>query len=353
MIKKIIVFLILSFVISVNAFSQGPNSGKEFWVAFGKNDIHTTIDSTNLGGGSYKFNVEIILRITTLAATQVKLHFNADTTLNTTLSVPAGTIRDYKLNLKQTRAVYTYNHYNSNPLYTSMRSIRVTASQPISLVALNSAYQSVEATHVSPVQNYGKEYVHVGYNAYGGHSNGFLIVATEDNTTVDFTKSYTTPSVTLKKGEVYYYNDVLQQPIGMHISASKPISFFQHNSKGNVGVSPNNDTYRDNLMFEQIPPVEQWGTRFIMFTNELNAGMVRVYATDYPTEIEIKTKTQAQPIKHTLTAGNTQFTSYRDIRIDYDPPNLFGKDTALYITSNKPVSVATYHLPPNNADFMT
>ena len=339
--------------------AQNPisSTGKEFYVAFGKNDTITSVtEKYSSDYKKYVRNVELILRVTTVSQTNVDLHFAANPLLDTTYTIGAGTIYDIHLNLARSNAAYSGGTPQPN-----MKSIRVNASAPIGLVALSTAAHSVEATAVFPVENLGKNHIHVGmtpYTAYigiGTHSNGYTIVATEDNTIVSITASagvFQVPSpITLNKGGVYAYNyatsyQTSYNPIGTKITADKPIAVFQNTTQGQIQVSSGGSgVYSNNYMLEQIPPIEQWGKRFIVPTNEHEAGMVRVYGRIYPTKIEIH-YANGQKLTDTLKAGDFNPTTgaYRDIRIDGNNVNL-RNEKAVYITSDNPVGVCFYHIP--------
>ena len=354
--KRCILLVLLIIAATGGAYAQNlSNAGKEFWVAFGRNDTIQSVRSVWVGDlQRFAPNVELILRVTTVAQTKVTLHFSANPSLDTTYIVAPGAIYDIHLSLARAQAAYTATQYY-NPNYLSMRSVFVTATQPISLVAISSAPHSVEATLVQPVTNLGKNHIHVGMHPYttwigiGRHSNGFVVVATEDNTNITFTAPYSTAPnpVNLKKGEVYFYcspgTTLTNNPMGIQINADKNIALFQNSTSSQVYIAPhaNNNYLRNNYQFEQTPPVEHWGKRFIMPTNDWNAGMVRVFANDYPTVVNIYYSNGAVQTE-TLTFGSQAWQSYRDIWIDAENQRTA---RAAYIVADKPVSVETFHIP--------
>jgi len=344
---KTISLLLLLYIVTINIFGLSQNTGKEFYVAFNKNNQNANITYTySTAYQKYIYNVELLLRITTITQSEINLHFAANPLLDTTFTVPAGTIYDFHLNLARAQASYS----GDNTLQ-SMRSIRVKASTPINLVAVSSADRSAEATIVFPVENLGKNYIHVGMSPYtynnATNCNGYTIIATQDNTIVTLTTDGTFPvgPITLNKGGVYAYNYIstyqnAHNPIRTKINADKPVAYFQSNTQGAVYLSNNTQSW--NFMFEQIPPVEQWGTQFIMPTNEHDGGMVRVYGHIYPTKVNIL-YSNGQSYTETLTNSNSTSGAYRDIKIDASNSKLLN-EKAVYITSDNPISVCFYHL---------
>ena len=335
--KQILTAAFTLTIMVISAFQllsqNASNLGKEFYVAFGKNDDKTSIVyGYNASVGKSCNNVELILRITALVETEVKLEFTNDPSLNETIMVAAGEIRDYSLDANRGNAAYSGVNGNNK------KSIHVTASNPITLLALSSTTSSAEAASVFPVEKYGTEYVHVGLNPYGSsHSNGFLVIATENNTKIDFISSNNYPSsfsTTLDKGGVYHYSATgsNNHPLGMKISSTKPVAYFQSGTQ--VQNKSPQGAYFFNHAYEQIPPVNQWGTKFIMPTNQVNAGFVRLYSKE-KTNVTIT----YYPSGFTTT---TEFFGFKDIKIDRDNQR---NDLTCYIVASAPVSACTYNTP--------
>ena len=336
LIERTLLLLLFFVTVSMNLSARSANSGKEFYIAFGKNDTVSTVKNS-----IDNRNVELILRIAALEDTEVALSFTEDPALDATFRVFAGKVRDYRLSAAQARA--SYSGTDRNRQMPGKKSIRVTASNPITLVAMNSANQSVEATLVLPVENLGNEYIHVGMDCHAGsgksaHGSGYLIIATEDNTVITHVASPGSeiPNLTLQKGEVYFFDcscSSNRNPMGMHIVSDKPIAYFQSGSRSVIDN-------RYNYTFEQIPPVNQWGTQFILPTNEMDAGFVRIYPKEIPTTVTVR---YSNDTENTFVIDNSGISQrYRDIRIDNN--NNRSAQTG-YITADKPISVCAYHIP--------
>jgi len=327
--------LFFCLTVSISSIAQS-NSGKDFYVAFGKNDTIPAIIYYQITDSA---NIELMLRITALKTTEVNLSFTENpTALDTTFTVPAGTIYDYLLTVPQARASYSGNLTRD----VNKKSIRVTADQPITLIALNSAKASVEATLVLPVGSWGKEYYNIGISPYYNLSigetdncNGFIVIANEDNTVVNVVSATAgNSSFTLDKGGVYHYYGSRITTLGANITASNPVAFFNTNTKGSIIT---NGTYMYNYNFEQLMPVNQWGTDFIAPTDTTNAGFFRVYTSKIPTKLTMKYSNGI--VKDTII--NYQQEIYRYIDIIMDVSTVSGAK-ACYIHSDNPVGICSF-----------
>ncbi|MCL1943823.1 MAG: T9SS type A sorting domain-containing protein [Candidatus Azobacteroides sp.] len=321
------------------------NSGTEFYVAFGKNHKESTI---NAAGD----NVVLVLRIISQADTEVTLSFTENPLLNITIPVPGGTIYDYTLTPAQADASYSgYMTYSQR----AKKSIRVTATEPITLVMMNSAHASVETTLVWPVENWGTEYYNIGlapyyYSGDVNNCNGYLLIAKENGTTVSGTVN---DILNMDAGEVYHFYDgnTNTNTTGTHIVSDKPIAFYQTNTQAAVRTSGSTPVDYYNYNLEQLPPVNQWGTKFIAPANDVSsndgifyAGFFRVYAKENNTLV---TAEFANGTTKTYTINNSNARNrYVDIILDIKNVNNLENNTgskACYITSDKPVGICSIH----------
>ena len=325
--KKIAGLLLFSLVFSTCSLAQAATSGKEFFVAFGRNGSESAVNADK--------NVELMLRITAPADTKVSLSFMENPSLNVTFYVSAGTIYDHHLTRSQALASYSGKQTTN---LTNKKSIRVTADHPVTLVAMNSANHSVEATLVLPVESWGTEYYNTGIPYYSGtadNCNGYILIAKEDNTTVAQSANIANPTtLTLNAGEMYHYYNSSENTLGAHIVADKPVAFFNSNTMGEIktdGVS----LY--NYNFEQLVPVNQWGKAFIAPASDLNAGFFRIYPKEIPTTVTLRFSDNTTKV---ITIDNPSFY-YRHLDVIIDQANN-PSAKACYITSDKPVSVCAF-----------
>ena len=350
LLRKTLFLILVSFCMTLQSFAQShlADEGKTFFVAFGKND---TI--------RYDKNVELALRITATAAAKVKFSFTANPSLNDSIMVSAGEIRDYVLSPARTNACYSINTSNIGIIQSidpssKKKSICVTATEPITLIAVTTADKSVEAALVFPVENLGTEYIHVGMDRYNTpadtQNSGFIVVATEDNTTVDLFPDVPSIPKNLDKGEMIYYGypDATNwNAMGMSIKANKPVAYFQCGSKSMIpGHVHHNPT------FEQIPSVDQWGQSFILPTTVRNTNLsrptdlsdnggafARIYPKETPTNVTVK-YTNGDTETITIDDHLDNHLKYKDIKINSSHHE---DASACYISSDKPVAVCTYH----------
>ena len=331
-IEKVAFMLLFAFMFVAGAFAQSSAySGKEFLVAFGNNDKHQDLRYQHQ---TVWDTVQLILRVTAIEQAKVSIKFNDNASLNDEIFLSANEIYDYKLSYSQANASYSGLAGSHN-----MKSIAVFSTGKISLIALNTADRSTEATLVMPVENLGTDYIHTSLGVSTGHLNGFLIIATEENTVVNFGGSNAPATCTLaKKGEVYpyYYDGVMW---GMTIKANKPIAYFVNGTKGRLNA-PSGSNYRENFAFEQLAPTNQWGTHFIVPTvlteaYDREAIYARIYSRESTNNIKI-TYTDGK----TVTYPSTQ--RWGEVTINIDEHKTA---KAAYIQAESPISVCLFHSP--------
>ena len=353
--------LLFSFCMVIHSYAQlATNSGTEFFLAFGKNDtINSVIGNPTLG-----YNVEFTLRITNTESNpaDVTLYFK-NINASEHFTVQPGKIYDYPLTQDEAKACYS-TLYASNSNLNQTKSIQVTSTQPVTVIAMSSAQNSIEASLVLPVEKLGKEYYHVGMDRYNTptdvQTNGYILVATEDNTHIDISyppaSSIPAHSEDLNAGDVYYYGATAYNAYeakGAHIVANKPIAYFQNGSRSIVS-SANGSRY--NYTFEENAPVDQWGKEFILPTTvkqiytepniddpdmkDSGGAYARIFAAAATTNVTVR-YTDNSVLTFSLVSGAS-----KDIYID-DSPAGHPSATACYIQADQPVSVCTYHYPYN------
>jgi len=347
LIGKTLFMLIFPLFLAAQSFAQVSNSGKEFYVAFGKNDTVTTVKNLTYLNGEYVVqgnSVDLILRITAIADTEVTLSFTENSALNTTITVAGGEIRDYHLTADQARAAYSGHNINA---YNNKKSIRITATEPVNIVAMSTVYASTEATLVWPVETWGTEYYNTGLNIYRTSDyNGYILIAKEDGTTFTHTSPTNSFTHTLNAGELYYAASSNSNNFyyrGAHVVSNKPVAFFNTNTSGRLEFGPN--TLRYGYNFEQLLPVNSWGMEFILPTNEsidLNypynaseAIYARVFTKEANTNVTVKYTNGTEQNYTIAAAGSSEVITINNTS------NSTAK--AAYISSDKPVSITAFH----------
>ena len=182
-------------------------------------------------------------------------------------------------------------HGESDYETVTHKAIKVTSTDTISVYCTNIAYVSFDASFVLPTESLGDEYIIQSYdqstagsmNDYvtTNETSAFLIVATEDNTSIEITptcatlgghQANQTYSITLNQGETYQvrstrsgYNRDLS---GTHVVAAdcKKIAVFNGNTLTCIPINMGNGY--DHIV-EQAMPLRSWGKNFVV-TNSLN-----------------------------------------------------------------------------------
>lgn len=180
----------------------------------------------------------------------------------------------------------------------SRTGIHVQTQEPVSIYAHQYANLRSEATVALPKGSIGDSYYVMSYfgfeNNQGVHPSEFLIVATEDETSLQITPSDVTArgtqagatiNVVLDQGETYQVqalNGFSGDLTGSKVVADKPFSLFGGASWTEVPLGCGT---RDNL-YEQMYPIDTWGKTFITVPNK-NASFdyYRVLAAENNTQV--------------------------------------------------------------------
>jgi hypothetical protein len=240
----------------------------------------------------------------------------------------------------------------------SKKSMHITSTTPVSVYGISYTTEgaSMDATNVLPVDSWGTNYYQISYLAAfdpgltSRYHDGYLVVAKEDGTDV-FVNGV--KNATLSRGEVF--SDLLIRndnsatgPIlsygdltGTHITSSKPVAFFTVNQ---LVFTPSNKYYGDNL-FQQLNPVNQWGTRFLVPGTVQKKGRIRIMASQAGTNISldraltpITTNGLGTSYGQTNNGGRNSLTNLsagQFIELEID-------ENGCYITANNPIGVCSY-----------
>ena len=160
------------------------------------------------------------------------------------------------------------------------KGIHLVSDNPVNVYALNYRTQSADVAVIYPTESLGKEYFAMCYSpryTSGNESNSeFLVVASEDNTTVKITPTRYTDkgktanepfTVVLNKGQSYQVQAGSTDPFGIedltgsYVTADKPIAFFSGAKAVTIPVTGFVAASYDHL-YEQMPPTSTWGKEF-------------------------------------------------------------------------------------------
>jgi hypothetical protein len=165
--------------------------------------------------------------------------------------------------------------------------IRVAASSPVHVNALNQRTGTTDAFATLPVQSLGQEHMVLAWPGHAtsqDHRSELAIAATQDGTNVTITPTadvgtrlagvpYT---ITLDRLDAYQLMAAGGDLTGTLIESDAPIAVFGGNQCGQVPV---NYGFCDHLA-EQMPPLEMWGTQSLMvpLATRLGGDTVRTLA---------------------------------------------------------------------------
>ena len=243
--------------------------------------------------------------------------------------------------------------YNAQTEGVANTGLYVTSEDTISLYIGNEATNSYDAANVLPVAALGTDYT-LQTNQSIGESNthpgqnraSFLVVAAEDNTTVEITPSILTYgnhpagqpyTVQLSQGQCYHVMNYNQGGSNNHegdfsgtrVVADKPVAVFNGNCLTCIpgGLSTGYDH-----VFDQAMPTDYWGRRFVVTSTNapayMNLGDDQVKVTAL---LDGTTVTRdGQPLFN-LDAGESGTFSMNLVQ-----------DPCTYLEANLPVAVYLY-----------
>lgn len=209
------------------------------------------------------------------------------------------------------------NYVSTQNETVALQSVHVEAEDDVTVYALNQATLTSEAFMVLPTDALSDDYMVVAYNSdvrtNGTTPNGtstpsqFVVVATEDSTTVQITPSVPTVlnrtrktvTVILDKGESYLVqadprSGATNDLTGTVVRSDRPIAVFGGQQRAIVPIQEVQNLGSRDCLIEQMTPIRTWGksayvTPFARASNELNVGtdLYRVIAAFDSTEVYV------------------------------------------------------------------
>jgi PKD repeat protein len=224
------------------------------------------------------------------------------------------------------------------------KGIHLFSDNPVNVFALNYRRQSSDVAVIYPTESLGKEYFAMCYSpryATSNESNSeFLVVASEDNTTVKITPSRNTDqgktanipfTVVLNKGQSYQVQAGNTDPFGIedmtgsYVTADKPFAFFSGAKAVTIPIAGFIASSYDHL-FEQMPPTSTWGKEFYVVPLKLRIkDTYRILAAEDGTVVKI------DGINVVVSLNRGQFYEFE-----------LGSNQASRIMSSKKVLLAQY-----------
>jgi len=230
---------------------------------------------------------------------------------------------------------------------TFNKGIHITSLKPIAIYAHIYALNVSGATLLLPVSTLGKDYLSINYTQHSNASssnpayNTFIVVATQDNTTVQITpaaglldghSAHVPFTLNLQKGQLYQglsATDLTGSAITSINSGTggcTKIAFFSGSSR--MGISCNSSLVTSDNLFQQVYPTATWGKSYItvpLFTR--NYDVIRIMLSNPGTTTDPNVSLNGVHIPlGSFTNGYYQFPTQQ--------PNV--------ITADQPIQVVQY-----------
>ena len=322
--KRILVCFIFALMSFTQVFAQPTTQGKEFWLTYGKNNIRLYDQ------------VDLKVRFVASDAAKVTMKFLANNAEKSFL-VPAGGVVDYTFTKEERMRIYPDDSFSSGSA-VAKKSLYITSSEPVTVYAFNQAYTTTDATNLFPVSNLGETYYHISYMPVD--RDGFAVVATEDATTVTSTTINGTETKVLNRGEVYYrsaydsgdHNKSIDMT-GSLLTSNKPVAYFVASSSAYIPLGH----YSTDNLFQQLPPINEWGLRFFIPVTKRGVERVRIIASQNGTNLTVTGGYLVNPVPAGSANKTTGLNAGQWVELEIN-----STQKGSYISSNYPVGVCSY-----------
>jgi hypothetical protein len=314
-------------------FEGHTTEGREFWVVFQKNfRDYVTDEQTSGRRPAEPLQLELFITSSVAARGTVEIR---GLRFRRPFVVQPGKV----VNL----AIDTAAQLRSSEKIEDL-AVHIVSDQPIAVYGLNRRYQTTDTYLAYPVNVLGTAYRAVGY---GWLENDLLsqvaIIGTQDETRVRITPTVKTQKgkpagipfeIKLNTGDVYQiipaYNPANPSDLtGTLIESDAPVAVF---SGHNCSYVPDRSTKACNLLVEQLPPLNSWGTQFFVGTLAgRSSSALRVLARD----------------DNTLVFENNRLVDTLNAGEYYDNRN---QTQHTMVKSDKPVLVTQYSKGFDNGD---
>ena len=341
--RAIIIAFLLFCLGCSSAWAQDISTqGKEFWVSFLGNGYKTNVTY----GSPWVINQVLISGKRDCTG----VIENPNTGWSQSFTVRANSITTID-NLESESYVET----SDNEIIVT-KGLRIITTDTVSVYCTNIANVSFDASYVLPrqaladnyiLQSYDQStYVGMAYDYAPFLTSAFLIVATEDNTTVDITPTVTSftgnhPAyeefnITMNAGEVFQFrstsNGNHRDLSGTRVTARdcKKIAVFNGNT---LTAIPDSRTSRD-IVFEQAMPLQAWGKRFAVTSSYgRNDDFVKITSSS-----DGNTILKNGELLATLNAGESHIFT------------LSGSESSCFLESTYPAAVFLYNTSYDSYD---
>lgn len=254
------------------------SKGTDFWIAFPPNDHN---------GSSFESYLSVFITSDKTASVTIAATRLSGVTDTIKFVVPQSTVVSTRLEYELyelTGKAYP-NGANNDSQRPSPASIHITSDEEISVYALSREVQTSDAWMVMPVDALGTDYRVLSYssdlrdNGFFGRvyfPSQFVVIATEDSTTVSFslstgrsaTANVRNFNIVLQRGESYlvqaYMTSSAQNDdlTGSRVRSNKPIALIGSHKRAQVPILT--DGASRDILVEQLPSVDTWGKNYIV-----------------------------------------------------------------------------------------
>ena len=277
---KTLLLLFITLALTMPSFAQDATTqGKEFWLSFIANGFKYHPDVSSSGW----VRVQLIVSAKRDCEGTIT---NPNTGWTQNFSVEANDVFSIDLDEEQ---VYVENTEHERIVN---KGLKITTTDTVSVYCANIATYSFDASFVLPTPGLADDYIIQTYDQSSGSydpSSAFVIVATEDNTTIDITPSvntlgghqaHQTFTITMNAGEVYQVRSNMsfgsRDLSGTRVTSHdcKKIAIFNGN---NLTLIPTSAMSDSDCVFEQAMPVRSWGKKFVVTSSlDRNEDYVKI-----------------------------------------------------------------------------
>jgi len=300
-----------------HTWAESGTRGKDFYIAFGLNFEHYTVD-----------DVDLQLKIVTDTATTVTIHYTDGSLPDKIISIPANTVYSYILTDAEKSACYTITTTLDAP-----KSLGITTDKMVTIYALSTKNHSADASLVLPVRVWGQDYYHLGYTENNPKPDAFIVIAKEAGTEVYRDGAYVT---TLSQaGNIYYQTlGTGGDPSGSRITTNKPVGYV---SAHICDYIPTGYSFCD-ILYEYLFPVRTYGRTFFVPSTVQTKARARVLAAHEQTTVTLHTS-DAQFV---TTIGG-QYSASNTIVLDKGQwAEIEFIQNGCHLEANRPVAVTAY-----------
>jgi gliding motility-associated-like protein len=339
---KILIRIVIIAIVVCNALAarsqNTTNSGTEFWTAYMDHNLGASTNGKGTDGGSL-----------------MSLYITSAVNTSGTVTIADGSFNPIPFSVLANQVTIVTVPPSAFLAYTGIanKGIHITSLKPVAIYAHIYALAVSGATLLLPVSTLGKDYYSINYTQNSNAKpndpaySAFVVVATEDNTTIKITPSSLLLdnhsagaqfTISLKKGEVYQglsTADLTGSKITSVNSATggcTKIAVFSGSSRMDIGCNPKFVT-SDNL-FQQVYPTASWGKNYITVPlQSRNYDVFRIVLSNPTTTTDPNVQLNGAHISlFNFNNGYYEFSSQR--------PNV--------ISSDQPIQVVQYSVSEDN-----